>query len=309
MDRLDQVAELRERAARELGLAFHLHADACYGGYAATITRRSDGSRRDADEVRRSSGINWPSDELVASLEALSQTDSVSVDPHKLGYIPYPAGAFLLKDRRARMLVAVDPPYLTRLHHGPIEDTEFLGRYILEGSKPGAAAASVWLSHKVLPLDERGYGYLIERTAVGARRLHAAVANAGFDGFRVIMLPEPDINIVCFLLVPDATASLAEVNALNEGIYQRMSAGHNREAPEYFLTRTRLQSPMYDGAIAPLLERLGAVSVQEWKESGDEGLVVLRATVMDPFLADPAGADHVAGFVRAVGEAALGAES
>lgn len=308
VDRLDQIVAMRNRAARELGLAFHLHADACYGGYAATMTRRSDGSRRAAAEVRSRTGLDWPSDQLVASLEALGDTDSVSVDPHKLGYIPYPAGAFLLKDRRARMLVAVDPPYLTRLHHGPIEDTEFLGRYIFEGSKPGAAAASVWLSHKVLPLDERGYGYLIERTAVGARRLYAAVAGARLDGFRVVMLPEPDINIVCFLLAGDAAASLAEVNALNEGIYKRMSAGHGTATPDYFLTRTRLQSPMYDGAIAPLLERLGVGSVEEWKQSGDEGLVVLRATVMDPFVADAAGAGHVAGFVRAVAEAALSAQ-
>jgi glutamate/tyrosine decarboxylase-like PLP-dependent enzyme len=304
VDRLDLVVELRERAARELGLAFHLHADACYGGYAAAMTRRDDGTRRPASEVRRRTGLDWPSDSLVASLEALGETDSVSVDPHKLGYIPYPAGAFLLRDRRARMLVAVDPPYLTRLHHGPIEDTEFLGRYILEGSKPGASAASVWLSHKVLPLDERGYGYLIERTAVGARRLHAALAGARLEGFRIVMLPEPDINIVCFLLAADAAGSLADVNALNEAIYQRMSAGHGTAAPDYFLTRTRLQPPMYDGAITPLLDRLGVGSVQEWKASGDEGLVVLRATVMDPFLADEAGADHVAGFVRAVGEAA-----
>jgi glutamate/tyrosine decarboxylase-like PLP-dependent enzyme len=306
VDRLDQVVELRERAARELDLAFHLHADACYGGYAAAMMRHGDGSRREAVEVRGRTGLDWPSDQLVASLEALGDTDSVSIDPHKLGYIPYPAGAFLLKDRRARMLVAVDPPYLTRLHHGPVEDTEFLGRYILEGSKPGAAAASVWLSHKVLPLDERGYGYLIERTAVGARRLHAALANARLDGFRVVMLPEPDINIVCFLLAAGSARSLADVNALNEAIYRRMSAGHGAEAPEYFLTRTRLQSPMYDGAIAPLLERLGVGSVQEWKDSGEAGLVVLRSTVMDPFLADEAGAHHVAGFVRALGRAAAG---
>ena len=52
-------------------------------------------------------------------------------------------------------------------------DELYLGKYIFEGSKPGASAASVWLSHKVLPLNEKGYGYLIERTMEGARRLHA----------------------------------------------------------------------------------------------------------------------------------------
>ena len=174
IDRLNAVLEVRERAERELGVTFHLHSNACYGGYAASVTRRADGSRRDAAEIRASmgegEGSDWPDDRWLRSLEALERADSITIDPHKLGYVPYPAGAFLLRDRRARELVAVDPPYL--LPTQGLDSTEdlFLGRFIFEGSKPGAAAASVWLSHKVLPLDERGYGYLIERTMVGARR-------------------------------------------------------------------------------------------------------------------------------------------
>ena len=305
VDQLDQIAELRRRAGKELGLAFHLHADACYGGYVAAITRRADGSRRPAAEVRERTGSAWPRDELVSALVALEEADSVSIDPHKLGYVPYPAGAILLKDRRARNLVAVDPPYLTEAATpAPLNEAAFLGRYIFEGSKPGAAAASVWLSHKVLPLDERGYGYLIERTALGARKLHAALANARLDGFRVVMLPQPDINIVCFLLAPADARSLAEVNRLNERIYRRMSLAEGGEQPEYFLTRTRFQAPMYAGAIAPLLAALGGGSVEEWEAGGEAGLVVLRATVMDPFLADEAGTYHLGGFVRALGKAA-----
>jgi glutamate/tyrosine decarboxylase-like PLP-dependent enzyme len=306
VDQLDQIAELRRRAGKELGLAFHLHADACYGGYVAAITRRADGTRRPAAETRERTGSAWPPDELVSAMVALAETDSVSIDPHKLGYVPYPAGAFLLKDRRARNLVAVDPPYLTEAGQAPVNETAFLGRYIFEGSKPGAAAASVWLSHKVLPLDERGYGYLVERSALGARKLHAALANAQLDGFRMVLLPEPDINIVCFLLAPAGARSLADVNRLNERIYRRMSLGEGGQQPDYFLTRTRFQAPMYAGAIGPLIAALGVGSVEEWKASGEAGLVVLRSTVMDPFLADEAGAHHVAGFVRALGRAAAG---
>jgi glutamate/tyrosine decarboxylase-like PLP-dependent enzyme len=304
VDRLDQIAELRHRAGQELGVAFHLHADACYGGYVAAVTRHPDGSRRPAAAARQRTGIAWPSDDLVSALAALSQTDSVSIDPHKLGYVPYPAGAFLLRDRRGRSLVAVDPPYLTEHGSGAGDDSAFLGRYIFEGSKPGAAAAAVWLSHKVLPLDERGYGYLIERTAVGARKLRSALEAASLDGFRIVMLPEPDINIVCFLLAGDDAISLTELNALNEGIYRQMSPGDPGHPPEYFLTRTRFQTPMYDGAIAPLISELGVGSVREWKSLGEEGLVVLRATVMDPFVADDAGDRHIDGFITAVARAA-----
>ena len=46
VDRLDQVLEVRARAEAELGATFHLHSDACYGGYAAAVTRRADGTYR-----------------------------------------------------------------------------------------------------------------------------------------------------------------------------------------------------------------------------------------------------------------------
>lgn len=307
VDALDRVLEVRARAERELGISFHLHADAAYGGYAAAVTRRADGTRRTAEEIRRSTGTDWPTNELVRALEALAGADSVTIDPHKLGYIPYPAGAFLLRDRRARELVAIDPPYLLPSQGMDSAEDLFLGRFIFEGSKPGAAAAAVWLSHQVLPLDERGYGHLIERTVCGARKLHAALGEADLGECDVVLLPEPDINIVCFVLTHESLRSLADVNALNESVYAQMSLAQPGAAPEYMITRTRFQSPMYDGAVDPLLDALGVCTAEEWKASGAEGVVVLRSTVMDPFLVEPGGPDHVRGFIDALARAATSA--
>ena len=315
VDRLDQVLEVRERARRELGVTFHVHSDACYGGYAAAVTWNAEGERRSVEEIRTSvalpegveEGRPWPTPEWVRSMEALSGADSVTIDPHKLGYIPYPAGAIVFRDRRARELVAVDPPYLLPTQGLGSSEDLFLGRFVFEGSKPGAAAAAVWLSHKVLPLDERGYGHLVERTVAGARCLYRELGRADLGPFRLVRLPEPDINIVCFLLTHPGFRSLEEVNALNEGIYARMSLSEPGAQPEYIITRTRFQTPMYDGAVRPVLEALGVASEEEWKASGKEGLVVLRSTVMDPFLADGhegVGPDHLGGFVEALRKAA-----
>lgn len=310
VDRLDRVLEVRARAEQELGLTFHLHSDACYGGYAAAVTWHADGTRRHAAEIREATGADWPTDEWVQAMVALGWADSVTIDPHKLGYIPYPAGAILLRDRRARNLVAVDPPYLAPPGDEEV-DERFLGRFIFEGSKPGAAAAAVWLSHKVLPLDERGYGYLVEQTVLGARRLHAALREADLAPFRLALLPEPDINIVNFLVHHPGLTSIAALNEVNERVFLELSLGRPGGPPEYIITRTRFRSPMYDGALPPLLAALGMGTMAEWKAGGRAGLVVLRATVMDPFLAAPPPApDHVTGFVGALRRActaALGA--
>jgi len=80
-----------------------------------------------------------------------------------------------------------------------------------------------------------------------------------------------------------------------------MSLSHPGAAPDYIITRTRFQSPMYDGAIDPILAALGVATVEEWKASGEAGLVVLRSTVMDPFLiAPPPAPDHIGGFIAAL---------
>jgi len=304
VDHLHEVVEVRRRAERELGVAFHLHSDACYGGYSASVTWDAEGNRRSAADIRASTGTDWPSEAWVASMAALAETDSVTIDPHKLGYVPYPAGAIVLRDRRARELVAIDPPYLLPSQGLTSAEDLVLGRFIFEGSKPGASAASVWLSHKVLPLDERGYGYLIERTVVGARRMHRALANADLLPFRIVLLPEPDINIVCYVITHPQLDTLAALNAFNERIYGRMSLSEPGANPEYIITRTRFQPPMYEGAMDALLEQVGS-SVEEWRAGGADGLVVLRSTVMDPFLAEPSGPDHISGFIAALKRACV----
>ena len=306
-DRLDSILEVRNRAEAELGVTFHVHSDACYGGYAATATWRADGKRRTADEIREATGIEWPQDSWVDSVKALAHADSISIDPHKLGYVPYPAGALLLRDGRARALVASDPPYILPSHVPARSNDAVTGRFAFEGSRPGAAAAAVWLSHRALPLDERGYGYIIERTAVGARALYDELKTADAAPCRIVTLPAPDLNIVCFLVIPPGDATLRELNALNEGIYHSLSVQHPYDSPEYVISRTVLRSPVYEGVAEPLLRRIDPRLLSAWPE---EGLVVLRAVVMDPFLAtSEPGSRHAAGFVRAVRQAALAEEA
>lgn len=304
VDDLQSIVEVRSRAEWELGVTFHIHSDSCYGGYAASLTRAPNGSRHTAAEVREAcGGGNWPSDQWVRSVCALESADSVSIDPHKLGYVPYPAGAFLLKDRRGRELVATDPPYLAVAASSEDRDQPVIGRFIFEGSKPGASAAATWLSHRTIPLNSAGHGRLIASTLRAARELHALLGSSDFSPFRVIRFPYPDLNIVCFLLDHPSLASLSDINSLNETIYRELSPNAGMSAP-YMITRTRLTSPAYDGAIKPLLSLLGRAG-DSYRETVAEGLTVLRATVMNPFSVE-ANPDYLLGLTDAVRRVAQG---
>ncbi len=293
VDRLHLLADVRDRVARSLGLAFHLHADAAWGGYAIAVTRGADGTRKSYDDLARTS--TWPDEETYRALCAAERADSVTIDPHKLGFIPYPAGSISFRDRRVRALLSVDPPYLLHRDQG---DDAFIGRYILEGSKPGAAASAVWLSHKVLPLDERGYGRLVNDTVQGALALHRSVSSADWGAFKVVPLPAPDMNIVCFAVTHRSLHTLEEANALVERVYRAFSVGeeHPVRTIDYVVTKTTLRPEEYGDAPLDLVMRLG-YSVDEYRRAG--GVAVIRCTVMDPFLVTRRGkTDYLGDFIE-----------
>lgn len=295
-DRLHLVAAVRERAARELKLAFHLHADAAWGGYVAAVTRSPGGARRSFAEVRADHAPeSWPEESVYHALCALERTDSVTIDPHKLGFMPYPAGAVSFRDARVRDLVAVEAPYL---FHPGAPDWGYIGRFILEGSKPGAAAAAAWMSHKVLPLDASGYGRLIGATARGALALHRRLAAADVAPFRLVPLPRPELNIVCFALAHPALASLEACNAFCERVYRAMSVSAGRPARQldYVVTQTMLRAGEYGRAAEPIARALG-FGADAYEHAG--GVRVIRCTVMNPLLAAPRGrTDFIDGFVQ-----------
>ena len=300
VDRLDQVADVRDMLERELGVGYSLHADAAWGGYAASITRNERGERRTYGETLRDFAPEaWPEEGVYRALVALERTDSVTIDPHKLGFMPYPAGAIAIRDGRARDLIAVDAPYL--FHRGASE-WGYIGRFIFEGSKPGAAAAGVWMSHKVLPLDSRGYGRLIGETARGAMTLHRRISSGEWAPFKVVPLPLPDLNIVCFAVGHWALTTLESTNAFVDRIYRAMSVSDGKMARglKYFVTKTVLRSREYGHAADPIVQALG-FSHEDYLRAG--GVHVIRCTVMDPFLASGRGkVDFVEGFIHTLRE-------
>ncbi|KAI1419520.1 pyridoxal-dependent decarboxylase domain-containing protein [Xylaria sp. FL1777] len=172
VDPLSGILALRKQLQAE-GLSFLVHADAAWGGYFCSMLPK---------DYRPGDVINLPTemgeaDGFVpdASLRAQTQedlyamryADSITVDPHKAGYIPYPAGGLCYRDGRMRFLVTWTSPYLSR---GAVTS---IGIYGVEGSKPGASAMSAWLANKTIGLDQQGYGSLLGEVTWTCTRLSA----------------------------------------------------------------------------------------------------------------------------------------
>jgi len=139
---LDPLPQIVERA-RQHGA--RVHVDTAYGGFFGLI----------ADDSR--DGVE------TAPFAALSDVDSIVVDPHKHGLQPYGCGAVLFADPGVGRFYVHDSPYTYFS-----SDELHLGEISLECSRAGAAAAALWLTLQVLPLTNAGLGQVLRANRQGA---------------------------------------------------------------------------------------------------------------------------------------------
>lgn len=302
LDPVHEIVAARERW-QDKGLGFAIHVDAAWGGYLATLFRGENDrllSREDIAEHFR----YFPSEATYAAFSALRQADSVTVDPHKLGYLPYGVGGgYVCRDHRCMDFVAAGAPYLGRAR--PLEPGEttyhakfrHLGNYILEGSKPGFAAAAAYVTHRLLPLDAEHFGRLLRHGVQNAESFFDrinALRERIKDEVRVSVPIEPDSNLVCIAFNPVGNDGVAVANAFTARVFEHLRIDRSvpLQARAFFGSSTVLYRRMLqqDDA-ARILDELGlagytfTVSPEDPARDAD-GLLVLRHTLMNPWLQD-----------------------
>lgn len=291
IDPIDALVDARD-AALARGRGHSVHVDAAWGGYLATLFRNPDGSLRGMGEVA-AGFTHFPRPHVHAAAAALARTDSITIDPHKLGYLPYGAGAFLCRDHRGMALLAESADYVFHDHalRGYRARYRNLGQFIPEGSKPGANVAAVYVTHKVLPLDHANFGQLPAQTIRAAEAFHAAAgrfAEALADVVRVMVPFPPDSNLVCLALNPVGNRDLGVANAFLRRLHDelRIDPGQPLQNKQFFGSVTTLR-PEVLGEVetARILDALD-LDARTLGADGDDRIMILRHTLMNPFLFD-----------------------
>jgi tyrosine decarboxylase/aspartate 1-decarboxylase len=154
---------LDEKEAQSPGVEFIVHVDAAFGGLVAPFLSSRP---RFAFDVRRGRHGENP------------VVDSISVDPHKMGMVPYPAGVFLCRKGHQKH---VERPVAYIASH--VDDT-------ILGSRPGSAAAACWAVFKLL--GRQGFSNIVrdcmDRTYLLADQLGAAGA--------IVYPNQPTVNVL-----------------------------------------------------------------------------------------------------------------
>jgi tyrosine decarboxylase/aspartate 1-decarboxylase len=182
VDPLPEILALRAK------YGFRIHADAAYGGYFALAGNLGE--------------------EATRSFERIGEADSIVIDPHKHGLQPYGCGCVLFRDPSAGRFYKHDSPYTyfssAELH---------LGEISLECSRPGAAAAALWTTQKLLPLARGGeFARGLERGRAAALIFYEKIEKD--ERFAAAFAPELDIVI----FAPRAK-SVSEVSTLSRRIF------------------------------------------------------------------------------------------
>lgn len=301
VDKINEIQKLKEEFSKK-GINFYFHIDAAYGGYSRSLYLDENGDFMEYDEFKRrvfEEGVfkydtNYPSKELYESYKAFPTADSITIDPHKMGFIPYAAGGIVIKNDTILDLIAQVAPYVfEKSGHGPAE----IGSVILEGSKAGAAAAAVYAAHETIPLNITGYGQIIGRGIEAARLLTKKIMNiktikAGDTEYEVEPLClDPDFNVVCFAFNPKGNKDLAKMNEINEKFWKISSY---KEKPmflnDFITSHTIFSSDNYGNTPTQLIERLG-IPTKEWDKV--KQVTVLRSCILDPTLAHEKDIDKI----------------
>jgi glutamate/tyrosine decarboxylase-like PLP-dependent enzyme len=290
VDPIDALVAARD-AWLPRGLGFSVHVDAAWGGYLATLFREPDGSLRPREAVAEGFA-RFPRPHVHAAVEALAASDSITIDPHKLGYLPYGAGAFLCRDHRAMALLAESADYVFHDHapRGYRARYRNLGQFIPEGSKPGANVAAVYVTHKVLPLDHAHFGQLPAQTVRAAEAFHAealAFAARVRDRVRVEVPFPPDSNLVCVAFNPVGNRDIAVANAFARRLHDELRVDPRAPLQDrsFFGSATTLRpQALGEAGMRRILDSLGLDPATEG--DAEDHLVILRHTLMNPWLID-----------------------
>lgn len=251
VDPVHEVNAILRRYRDEEGIHIWHHIDAAYGGYFCSTFRHGES---ELDE------------RTAKAFAAMSEVDSVTLDPHKLGYVPYACGAFLVRDARSYSVSHISAPYLQEE-----VDIEYpTWSTTLEGSRSATGPGAVWLSSQVLPLDATGHGELLNQSLATKKRFEEKLAGH-FSGIHT--MPASDTNIISFVLAqPGETLSM--VNALTAYLVECFV-----ESPNFAITRTSMALENYQQMVTAVVE--------SWDGSmDDDHLLVIRMVVMGPYLSD-----------------------
>lgn len=168
VDDIDKISKI----AKSNGV--YLHVDAALGGFIIPF-------------------MNYESNTQLNFDFKCEGVSSITLDPHKMGLAPVPAGGIIFRDKKYLDKLAIDAPYLTK----NVQTT-------IVGTRTGATTAATWALINYYGLE--GYKRIVD----GSLKLtqYAYERLTRMENVKVIV--EPELNVIAFEVEGIETKKLKE---------------------------------------------------------------------------------------------------
>ena len=249
IDPANEVQDVLDQWREERGIHIWHHVDGAYGGLFRTL------------DLKHSKTLTAKS---LLALAAVPRVNSITLDPHKLGYVPYASGTFLVRDKRDYYFSTFDDaPYID------FNKNTDRGPFTIEGSRSAAGAAATWMTAKTMGLNPEGYGLLLDRTTRIRKELAFQMIQAKLP---IQIAPGCDTNILCFACAKEGE----KISISNHKTLQVFQAFSPSENGTFIVSKTSL----YWGCYPAYLDQW----TSSWKAVRDTNEVLLiRMCMMNPF--------------------------
>jgi len=239
---IDDIAGVNAALAERKMKIWH-HVDAAYGGFYACVKNSSNSY-------------------LTKQTLALRKIDSLTLDPHKLGYVPYACGTFICRDSKKYFYNDIEAPYIQ------FKSAKEVGLQSIEGSRPATGAAATWLTAQSLGFNSKGLGRILTMH-LDAKKSFQRLLQKKVKG--LLFTKGLDLNILCWTVIPESRR-LSKSNKWVNQIFHSLPLLDKK----YFVSKTSL-----------------ALKKNPWlrKQLEKEGFIfdsdtchLIRMTLMNPFL-------------------------
>lgn len=223
------------------------HIDAAYGAFYATL--------KNSKIVSRS---------FIRNIKSLKLSDSITIDPHKLGYVPYASGCFICRDEDAYRVINNSAPYVD------FKSKSEPGPYTIEGSRSAAGAIATLLSAKTLGFKTTGLGRIIEKNIETTNKIKIALTKSK----SIYVLNLRNSNILCFFIL-DKTRRLSACNKLTHHLYDTIRNDKDKKS-RFYVSKTILDDKYKN--------MTKAICREANIKSDTDQFFLIRCTIMNPFI-------------------------
>lgn len=327
VDPLEEILAIREKLSKK-GLNFSIHADAAWGAYFACMLLDPPVGIS-MENVKEEGFVPELSlnAHVTKQLKVLKKCDTITCDPHKSGFCPYPAGAICYRDKNLNNFLNLSSDVF--YYHGDSN----LGDIAIEGSKPGAAASAVLLANRVIGLHKNGYGRILGECMFTSKILYCYWVCMAEDDDKFLVettkpLPSvdlknfirnniigksneelaqddslmkflqeigPDTLIPCFSVNIRGNTDVSLCNDIITAIFKdlcHISAEESEQRMPLIVTSSTMQDHKHSSALEHFKERLGLDTQNK------DGVKYIITTCLDPWSTSMEFVDDLAAIMR-----------